>query len=86
MVEQEHFNTLQVVLNGEVVRVVQVTLLQLEEVLNMVVQEEALGDMYILVVQAQTLQVMEEEFLSILPVVVALLEVQELLVPQVHRV
>jgi hypothetical protein len=86
MEEQEHFNTLQVVLNGEEVQVLQVTIMQQEEVHSMVVQEEVLGDMYILVVQAQTLQVMEEEFLSILPVVVALLEVQELLVPQVHRV
>jgi len=48
---QVHINPPQVVLNGEVVRVVQVTLMHMEEVLNMVVQEEALGDMYILVAE-----------------------------------
>jgi hypothetical protein len=57
-----------------------------EEVHNMEVQEEVAADGYIPVALVQILQVMVEEFLNILPVVVALLVVQELLELQVRRV
>jgi hypothetical protein len=86
MVEQGAIHIPLEMLNGAEVWVVQGALRPQEEVHNMEVQEEVAGDLYIPVALVQILQVMVEEFLNILPVVVALLVVQELLELQVRRV